>query len=259
MGFLSMLAGLIVKEPISSGIAKFTETIGEQAAKLFMGALSDRSKAYYKNAAENTSESIRIDGFDKNDVKNALTDALKEFTKQSNITLKIPDYMQTVYDALDKAKNADAEYTTNFICNKMYEKIMQESDDNGGNELKKQFETARNAYVEKNRKIIELKNTEKYGSPSCEISDEMYYDNIVIAFGGNTILPFEFIKELQDGACETYGISYNYNGLGNSVSFELVDGYAGEDARDICDEVVALLEKYGVDKTTILIYANETE
>ncbi len=257
MGLFNIMAGLIIQEPISSGIKIFSETIGERVANIFMNALPDGSKKHFENAAAITSGSIEINGLDKKDIKNVLMDAFKEFNKQTNVSLKIPDFMETIYKALEKANSGNVEYNTNFICNNIYENIMAEADDNGGDKLKEQFKTAREVYVEKNRKAVEL--TAKKYSPNNEIIDELSYDNIVIAFGGDTILPFEFINELQEGICETYGISYNYNGLGNSISFDMPDGQMGEDAKSICEDLAALLENYHVDKKTILFYANEAE
>ncbi|MCI7759849.1 MAG: hypothetical protein MSH49_07470, partial [[Eubacterium] saphenum] len=202
---------------------------------------------------------------DKSIIVKALLKGYGEFVDQTNITRKMLVFIETVNTIFVEKLNDEnyAEKLTDVYCSAVYASIMQEDDANGGDKLKAQFKAAREAYIDAKLESVKLAVESKENATHKEFDDVFGYNQILIIYKSENILPFDFglkiDEEVDFRPC--YFFDYRCNRLGNTIAVSLSDdGYvSGEDAKDVFDYFASWLTQFGIDKDSITFYAEYNE
>lgn len=266
MGFFKAILGFVAQDPISAGFSKAAETIGERVANIFLDKLPDGSKKHFENAAKIAADSCTYDVLpDKPFIVKALLKAYGEFVDQSNITMKMIAFIQTVNTIFAEKLNDEnyAEKLTDVYCSAVYTSIMQEDDANGGDKLKAQFKAAREAYIDAKLESVKIAVDSSDKATLNEFDDVFGYNQILIIYKSEKVLPSDFELKVDEDIDfrPCYFSYYQCNRLGNTIVVSLSDGdyVSGEDANDVFDYFASWLTKFGIDKDTIAVYAEYNE
>ncbi len=256
--FFSALVG---KEPISNGITKFSETLLEKFANVVWDKLSDKSKKHFENAFEHAVERLKMDleGKDYNEkaldkvYDVACKKSFKAFVDESNERLKIVAFMNEINKAFseeDKLQNLGENFVDNLsdkLCYYVYDFIMQETDDNGGDKLKEQFSASLKIHREVMRKALRDAN--------ARIEEGNLYGSFHLSFKNDgKMLPKELLDDIV--GCELYIVDYYiYYRLDECIDiFFNLDDCEEDDQQDYLDAILSIFENYGINKEDILLY-----